>query len=705
MEYNRLGNPFEGRQLALLETLLEERTPFYVRMQVSPLEAQAAYLLNALLRAGHPRCPKYYAFFGSSAAEAVSGALKLVRHNVFARHKTAEKLTAVYDPPGWLRRQFDPLDAGPDAALVPGMLYFDELDAVADAVERRRASSVLLTRAAQTPADGVERILLLCRRRRVFTVLDESSTDLAATGLVSASLALLPDVITLGENLTDCRVPAGCLLMSKALYKVWNRFKTYNIHSNTWGGNSTTMTCVLDFLKTTPACLALPANVARTIAKTSNSHAAASKLFAKYCNPKMTRLMNLSALNKDIIAASGSKLQVRSGRRLVDVIDASGTFGVNLRGHCPADVVESVLRRHDPRRDYWGDLAELLNREAGFPHVFPAVSGATAMETAIRLALLANAPKKTVVSLQMGYSGKTLLPLATTYKARLKGPFQPLYPHVTFIDPVAPDAADALQGYLATNDVAVVVLEAIQGEGGVRPCPERLFECLDKQQARYEYLIAVDEVQTGMYRTGRFLCHEGKLANVDIVAMSKGTSDMVFPVAATLLSEEVYERARARNENAVSLYSQQYRCQVGAQVAMHAIEEGKRLGLAQRAEELGKYFRRKLRDVTEGVEIVKDVRGEGLMVGLELDPQRVPWLIRGSIGGLFAAVCANAPGQPVFVAFTPDKPLLIRYLPPLTITKREIDAICDTSRRCLQYTVRQMLLPIVKEFVRRRFGS
>ncbi|GAG51021.1 unnamed protein product, partial [marine sediment metagenome] len=221
-------------------------------------------------------------------------------------------------------------------------------------------------------------------------------------------------------------------------------------------------------------------------------------------------------------------------------------------------------------------------------------SGATATENLFALALLANAPKKKIIALEGGFSGKTLPSLVGTAKKRFRDLFGPLYPHVVTVDPFDSQFEQTLRGELQGDDVALVIVETIQGDGGIRSCPQAFFDFLNANKGRYGYLIAVDEVQTGIYKTGRFLNYEGRIEQPDLVAMAKALSENVFPVAGTLVSDDVFERARARNSEAVELYANAHRCQFGAQVAKHAIETGQQLGLADHARELGEYFRGRL---------------------------------------------------------------------------------------------------------------
>jgi acetylornithine/succinyldiaminopimelate/putrescine aminotransferase len=700
VDLNQLSKSLGERETALMDSLFDRHVPFYVRLQVSPYEAQAAKLLNELIAAKNKDWPRFNLFFCSSRLEAISGALKVVRHNRLVHKPSATANTVVLDPAGELQDLFDPLRQGVSDALIPGLVYVESVVDALDSIRRNVVSSILIASPDRLDSSELQSLMSTAKSSGIYTILDQSRVDLAEHGFICQAITASPDVIVYGENLSDHRAPCGCFMMASDIYKVWNTFGNYNLHSNTWGGNSASMCLVLDHLKSTAAYKSLPTNVCQEIESVLTSHRKSSKTFAKYNNPKMTTMMQLSNLNKDITFASSTGLRIGTDKSTPTVIDAAGTYGVNLRGHCPADYQTLVLHAHDPNQDYWSDLESVFESKTGLSHLFPAVSGTSGNDIAITMALMARFPKRRIIALEMGYHGKTLISLAATYKQRIRAPFGPLYPHVTFVDPFADNLEQQLTQLFEAGDVALVTLETIQGEGGVRSCPQRLFDFLCENRSRFGYLICVDEVQTGMYRTGRFLSYQGKLSSPDLVVLGKGMSDMIFPVAAAAVSSQVFQAACCQNETTVRRYYNLYRCQLGAHTALHAIASSDALGLAERASEIGDYFRSRLQQIADETGMVKQIRGEGLMIGFELDPSTLPKPLRGSYGGLIASCFANDPKNPVLVAFNPDKPHLMRFLPPLVITKEEIDKVLETTKRCLQYRLFQLISPLVANLIK-----
>ncbi|EMI53353.1 aminotransferase class III-fold pyridoxal phosphate-dependent enzyme [Rhodopirellula sallentina] len=707
VEQNLLSRAFDASDLERMQENIAERIPFYVRMQISSYEASAACLLHALVNGRRLEPQPFYSFFCSSTSESLSGALKVVRHNHHVENTGTHLVTAVYDPTDWLKELFDPMDAGTDEALVPGMVYFKDFERFTDFVASESPRSLLIRHAGSLTEDQLGGVMREASENGRWTILDESTTDLSLGGPIASNMEVLPDVVVFGENLADHKLPVGCFLMSKRVFSVWDNVKDYNLHSNTWGGNSASLSTALEFLKTTPEFGCLPDLVTDQMRQAMSSHPAATKLYETHCSPKMATMLNVGGMNKNIRSAYEARITTLSRRGKESVIDASGTYGVNLYGHNPPDAIDEVLKKHESHGDYWDELQSRLHEKAGFAHVIPAVSGATANEIGLTLSLLAFAPRKKIVVLKGAYAGKTLITLSATSRDRFKLPFAPLYPHAHYVDPFSEsgEGKQQLMDLLATRDVAVVILETIQGEGGVKPCPQDFLDLLVvAERAKHGFAIAVDEVQTGMYRTGRFLNHQGKIDEPDIVMIGKALSNNMLPVSAVLVNERIYELARQNNEHLVQRMEAMYRCQINAHMANHAIQVGEDQDLAVRSQETGNYFRDKLKATSGDLSLVKDIRGEGLMIGVEFEEAKLPRLVRGSFGGLIASRCVNDAKQPVLVAFNPDKPFLIRFVPPQCITMEEIDAVVDTFDRALRSSILGLLKPVVVNTVNSKIG-
>ena len=208
------------------------------------------------------------------------------------------------------------------------------------------------------------------------------------------------------------------------------------------------------------------------------------------------------------------------------------------------------VRQATPSSAPEAELRRRLQNLTGLDFFLPAVSGATAVENALKVALVAQFPKRHILALKAGFGGKTLLALTGTANPSYKEHIDPLYADVHYVDPFAPDAEAQIERCLQTHEFAVVQVELIQAVGGVRRVPENVIRHLDAGRKRWGYLLLVDEVQTGMYRTGPFIFSQTLGLTPDLLLLGKATSDMMFPFALTLYSATSAGHARrvtARN--------------------------------------------------------------------------------------------------------------------------------------------------------------
>ena len=170
-------------------------------------------------------------------------------------------------------------------------------------------------------------------------------------------------------------------------------------------------------------------------------------------------------LDQSSLRATGHYVETRAGRWF----DAVAGVACSVRGHNPASYVEDIAATPPNTDDCREELAERLHALTGLPHFTPAVSGAAAVEQALKLALASQYPRNYVIALEGGFAGKTLFALTGTWSPKLRTGLAPLYPHVIFVDPFAPDAVAALEAACEQHPVAVIQFELIQAVGGVRP--------------------------------------------------------------------------------------------------------------------------------------------------------------------------------------------------------------------------------------------
>ncbi|HAW59954.1 MAG TPA: putrescine aminotransferase [Actinobacteria bacterium] len=391
-----------------------------------------------------------------------------------------------------------------------------------------------------------------------------------------------------------------------------------------------------------------------------------------YCNPSLARLLKFTGYDTVELEAQGAVIKDVYGR---EYIDCAGGYAVFNIGHRHPKVIRAVKEQLDRMplsskvflSKPMVDLAELLAKIApgNLKYSFFCNSGAEAVEGAIKLARLAT--KKTrIISTIGAFHGKTFGALSATGREIYKAPFRPLvgdFTHVTFGDPEAIEEA-------IDEGTAAVILEPIQGEAGiVIPPPDFLVEvrriCTEKK-----VLLIIDEIQTGLGRTGRMFAVEHYGVEPDIMTLAKGLSGGVVPIGAFMGIPEVWE---ALSPNPLIITSTFGGNPLACAAAKAAIEVVLEEGLCEKAAYLGDYLLNSLRDLQVGhANIISDVRGKGLMIGLEL--------AREGLGGIIIPEMLK---EGLTAVYTLNNPRVIRFEPPLVITKSQIDKVVEGVERAV----------------------
>jgi acetylornithine/succinyldiaminopimelate/putrescine aminotransferase len=368
----------------------------------------------------------------------------------------------------------------------------------------------------------------------------------------------------------------------------------------------------------------------------------------------------------DLVCADGRK-----------VFDAISGVACSVRGHNPTTYAEEMAALgglEECRQEVEARLRELT----GLDHVLPAVSGATAVENALKIALVAQFPRRHVLALKAGFGGKTLLALTGTWKASYKEHIEPLYGEVLYIDPFAPEATAQIETVLAKYPVAVVQVELIQAVGGVRRVPEEVVRYLEAGRARWGYLLLIDEVQTGVYRTGPFTRSGALALTPDLLVLGKGTSDMMFPFALVLYSAAVQAKLDRAGSDLPAAIRTSYGYEYGYRTVLNVLRRAEEMRLAERVTEAGEQFAQELAELAS-CKAVRQVRVYGLLIGIELDATRWPrrWLGKG-LFWLYLFAMLRHPRYPVLVGFCQYEPNVLKITPALTVAPAEIREVCAT---------------------------
>lgn len=389
--------------------------------------------------------------------------------------------------------------------------------------------------------------------------------------------------------------------------------------------------------------------------------------YTEYVNPSLANLMRFAGFGDVEDRAQGTRVYDISGNEYIDCL---GGYGVFSLGHRHPEVVAAVRDQLDRMplscklffSKPLADLAELLARIApgSLQYCFFTNSGTEAVEGALKAARIATKRTDFVCTVG-GFHGKTLGSLSATGREIYRVPFQPTVPgftHVPFGDARAVENA-------ITDNTAAVLVEPIQGEGGIRVPTDDYLPRLQEICRANGSLLIVDEVQTGMGRTGRMFACEHWNVEPDIITMAKALGGGVMPIGAFIGTPDVWEALF--RENPLMHTSTFGGNPLACRAAIAAVEVTLRERLPARASELGAYFMTQLETIREKYpQVLADVRGKGLMIGVEFTHEDVGELV---IGGL----CRRR----VIAAYTLNNPTVIRFEPPLIISKEEIDTVVN----------------------------
>ena len=344
-----------------------------------------------------------------------------------------------------------------------------------------------------------------------------------------------------------------------------------------------------------------------------------------------------------------------------EYIDCTGSYGVAVVGHCHPRVVEAVKRQVETliacHASFYNDVrSELLEKiigiaPKGLDKVFLSNSGAESVECAIKLARKYSG-KPEIVALVGAFHGKTMGALSATWKKKYRDPFMPLVPGFKHVPPNNLEKVrDAI-----TEKTAAVLVEPIRGEGGVRVPSDDFLPGLKEICDEKDVLLIFDEVQTGFGRTGKVFACEHWNVVPDIMCLAKSVAGGI-PMGATFARHDVMA-AFQRGEHSSTFSGNPLVC-AAASAAIDVLVEER---LPERAATLGRYFKGKLEGLQEKYRIVREVRGLGLMLGMEMRFDVYNILL----GCMDRGVLVLDAGRNV-----------VRFLPPLVIEKEQIDRVVE----------------------------
>jgi ornithine--oxo-acid transaminase len=366
-------------------------------------------------------------------------------------------------------------------------------------------------------------------------------------------------------------------------------------------------------------------------------------LYGRHSNPRFVDVLRIIGFDRDWARAEGAYLYDRQGTRYLDWLGGFGMFNVGRNNPTVRAALAELLALETPSlpqlglSDLPGLLAEALVRvaPASTDRVVFVNTGTEAIEAALKLGRAATGRPR-VVAAENGFHGLTLGSLSVNGSAAARSRFEPLLPgvaHVPFGD------LGALEAELAREDVALFLVEPIQGQGVVLP-PDGYLAGAQGLCRRYGTLFCVDEVQTGLGRTGRMFACEHWGLEPDLLTVAKALSGGYVPVGALLLRRSVHEAVFDTLEHSTSHGSTFAPNDLAMAAGLATLHELEARELAARSMRLGELLLERTRPLAERFDVVKDVRGLGLMWAIEFgEPaggSRAWRLIDGRQPGLFS---------------------------------------------------------------------
>ncbi len=341
-----------------------------------------------------------------------------------------------------------------------------------------------------------------------------------------------------------------------------------------------------------------------------------------------------------------------------EYIDCTGSYGVCIVGHSHPRVVGAIRRQAETLISCHGSFynnirSELMQKivqiaPKGLSKVFLGNSGAEAVECALKLARKFSG-KPEIIAMVRAFHGKTMGALSATWNKKYREPFEPLVPNFKHVPYNLQKVKEAV-----TEKTAAIIVEPIQGEGGIRVPPDGFLQGLREICDERETLLIFDEVQTGFGRTGKMFACEHWGVIPEIICLAKSVAGGL-PLGVTITKEEVMSSLNV-GEHTSTFGGNPLVC-AAACAAIDVMVEEK---LPERAATLGRYFKERLEDLQTRYKIIREIRGLGLMIGVELRFDVLNIILKSMNKGVLILDAGRN---------------VLRFLPPLVIKREHIDRV------------------------------
>ena len=423
--------------------------------------------------------------------------------------------------------------------------------------------------------------------------------------------------------------------------------------------------------------------------ETAIEAASSSVDYVSHVNPQWVRLLDVLQMNVRYNRCEGTELHVAGGRTKLDFLSG---YCVHNVGHNHPGILEALkdeldrrgpvmLQSHVP--ELAGALARRLCRLAGPPYdkVFFACSGSEGIETAIKFARRCTG-REPLLYAEGAFHGLTCGALSLMGSPFWRDKFGPML-HGTESVPFGD--LNALKAKLNTTKYAAFFVEPVQSEAGIRVPPAGYLPEAAELCRRHGTLLVLDEVQTGMYRTGTFLASHQLGARADIVILAKALSGGLVPVSATLMTDHVYGSVYDSLKRSIVHTSTFSENALAMRAGLATLDVLENQGLGPRALSLGEYLRGRLRASIGQFPMVREIRGLGLLSGIEFQAPSSTHL--RILFEAFRAIHPGMFGQVIVMRLFRDWDILtqmcgnnfmvLKIAPPLVVTHQQIDSFVD----------------------------
>lgn len=366
----------------------------------------------------------------------------------------------------------------------------------------------------------------------------------------------------------------------------------------------------------------------------------------------------------NIVKGEGTKVWDEKGQEYLDLYGGHAVISI---GHCHPHYTAAITKQLNALGFYSNSvinklqvtLAERLGKISGYDdyQFFLINSGAEANENALKLASFTNGRKR-VLALEKSFHGRTSLAVEVTNNPKIVAPIND-NGHVTFL-PI--NNLEAWEKELAKGDVCAVILECIQGVGGCNMVTKEFAQGLAKACKKYGTILICDEIQCGYGRTGKFFAHQWLDIRPDLITVAKGIGNG-FPIGGLLISPNF---TPAYGRLGTTFGGNHLACSA----ALAVLDVFENEGLVENAHLVGEYFIEQLKELQKTESHITDVRGKGLMIGVEMDIQQKDVRHKLIYDEHVFTGCASTN--------------ILRILPPLVLTKDDVDEFMKRFKKVLK---------------------